>query len=314
MPKILKPKVQIAESLIIPFHEIAKKKYNVDIPADIIPTYRVTLEISNWLSELTSVISYVLRSMIDTNRIDDVEVVCSDRISLNEHIKTRLRMTKFAHDSPLGPITLEYTHTGESQHPQNISMHKFKSSKKLDKYCEDYNFMVIGPGETVKIAAVITKGNAVDLGIYHNYLTYFSRMGMTETDENGKEFGELDPVEYEYNHGTIELQYQDNRPGEDVLKLALDTIVSYVESIIDRFDELIILTISNIFIKIPDDKSTIMAHLLKRYIYSDLDDGTIIAVSKNDGTRISIKTTDEKILELVKKSFGKLVSDVKSMM
>lgn len=300
-PKLLKVEDQTLD--------ITKEAAKVNLTIqDVIPTKIATFTIKDWLAEMTGCISYGMSKLIPTSRISNIVISCDDSTVMNNHVITRLKMINFNHDSPLGPISLDISHSGKHPNPMKIYSHDFKGVDK--KKVEKIPFMVIGPGCRVKIDADVVRQASIDSDPNHNLVTTFSRAGITECDANGTPYDELSSIELEYNNGKFHIYYQDTYNGKDVLKLAVDNIIAQYQHVLDRLPDLIEETISKINIMMPNDPSTILSNLIQIYLYAETKREVLIKVTPMN---IGIVSRDKKMIELFKIAVGKIIADLKSL-
>lgn len=295
------------------------KKYNTDIPQEIVPTHFATIKLKNVICQMYNLYRHVLEHRIPTKRLSDITIKCDDPNAIAHHVKTRLMTLRLPRNTPLGRIKLDVKHTFNTPAPIDIDTRMFKcvnsSSTTFDKLFDGCPIMELGVGKSCTIEAIVTESTTnIESDERFNEIINFDITDIVVTNQDGKEKAPNVPMDIEYNSGNVVMMYQDNITLKELMAMASNTIKEYLQMLLNSLEDFQKNASGYIICDLPDDQSTIIAHTILAFIYihTDGNNGNQLEVKKHkSSSRIILTSNDPNCIKNSIQFMLKYVNEIK---
>jgi len=234
-----------AANLEIPFTE----KVNI-------PSHSVELHIEDWPIEFTNSVRYILFKLHPTTRLI-AKITTTDLKMFPEFVENRLNSVYISADCPLGMFKYDVVHTHPFDNPLNITL----SDSSIGKYINKFPITVLDKGRTLSIVGEVIRSCGFDTG--NTNFDFCATM-----IRKSSEFYQYTKNGISYNKGVCRIVYQDTLKAQDVMKNVFIIFAELIGEIKDNLDLYVTELVDIPRLNIPRDRSGIIGHCVKHYIYS----------------------------------------------
>lgn len=279
----------------------------------VVPTYFVTLKISNWPSNLISVFKYVLWKLLPSKRFVLNKDTCksNDKYFLVEKLDQLIRSVCISSDCPIGKFSLYFQHDSYSESFTYINTHHISLERdNIKKYVNKVNLTPISIGCYIQAEGEIVYNDSItsDNPLMNRINSTFKR-NITEEIKS----------QITYCSGEIEFNYHDNYDPKKIVQDTIDYMKNYFIDIKENLSNYLVIIGNNYLLKLKYDRSGYIANLLHLYSNQFYYDKNILGFKSscitNDATyesqtKYEFAPNIEKNIVLI---LEKIISDINSL-
>lgn len=300
-------KVKVIDS-VLDYENIANTlKITSNIKVNV-PTHLAELHIDSWPVEFTNSIRFILFKMYETTRLV-AKITTNDLKIFTEFVENRLNSLIISSECKPHIFKYDITHKFNFDNPLNITL----EDSSIGKYINKSVVAVIGKGRTMNIVGEVIKSNGlITDNTNFDFCTTAIRLQ--------SEFSEYEEDEVLFNKGIYRFIYQDVVSADVVMKTVFTIFANFIGKLKDNLDDYIGENVDIPYLYIPDDRSCIIAHCIKHYIFRlgnesirQIPQAVNKANTVGSSNIIFHETTIEIIKPAIVKALNKLHADILSL-